>query len=76
MAYYSVTDKFHPVFKYEYFDPDMETNENSSYQERMTFGANYFFTEKVRLQLNYQANIQRVGGENDDALKAQIQIRF
>ena len=75
-AYYRITDNFHPVIKYEYFDPDMETNENSSYQERMTIGANYFFNEKVRLQVNYQANIERVGSENDDALKAQIQIKF
>ena len=76
MAYYRLTEKFQPVFKYEYFDPDTETDENSSYQERMTLGGNYFFTEKVRLQLNYQANIQTVSSVNDDVFKAQIQVRF
>jgi phosphate-selective porin len=76
LAFYRVTQKFHPVFKYEYFDPDLTTSENASYQERMTVGLNYFFTDMVRLQINYQANIQRVSVVNDDALKAQVQIRF
>lgn len=76
MAYYRITEKFHPVFKYEYFDPDMETSENSSYEERMTLGVNYFITNKVRFQLNYLANNLRVTSENGDALKAQIQVKF
>ena len=75
-TYYKVTEKLHPVFKYEFFDPDLSTEENSSYQERMTLGANYFFTDKVSLQVNYQANIQKVGSVNDDVLKTQIQVKF
>ena len=76
MAYYKVTDKFHPVFKYEYIDPDLDIKDNLSYQERMTIGANYFFSDKVRFQLNYLANIQTVVNVDDDALLAQIQVKF
>jgi hypothetical protein len=78
MAYYDVNDKFQPVFKYEYFDANLDVKDNTSYvyQERMTLGANYFFNDKVRLQINYQANIQTVINVDDDALLAQIQVRF
>ena len=78
MAYYDVNEKFQPVFKYEYFDPNLDVKDDLSYvyQERMTLGANYFFNNKVRLQINYQANIQTVVNVDDDALLAQIQIRF
>ena len=42
----------------------------------MTLGFNYFFNDKVRLQINYQANIQTVINVDDDALIAQIQVKF
>ena len=66
------------VFKYEYFDPNLDVKDNISYvyQERMTLGANYYFNDKVRLQINYQANIQTVINVDDDALIAQIQVKF
>ena len=76
MAFYKVNEKFHPVFKYEYFDPDITIKDNLSYIERMTIGANYFFSDKVRFQINYQANIQTVVNVDDDALLAQIQVKF
>ena len=76
MAAYDVDEKFQPVFKYEFFDPDLDHKDDGSYQERMTLGVNYFFNEKVRFQLNYQANIQTVVNVDDDALLAQMQIKF
>ncbi len=76
MAAYNVDEKFQPVFKYEFFDPDLDNKDDGSYQERMTLGVNYFFNDKVRFQLNYQANIQTVINKDDDALLAQMQIKF
>jgi len=76
MAYYDVNEKFQPVFKYEFFDPDLDLKDDGSYMERMTLGANYFFNDKVRLQINYQANIQTVLNVDDDVLLAQIQVKF
>ena len=76
MASYNLKENLQPVLKYEFFDPDLDVKENGTYQERMTLGVNYFFSEKVRFQLNYQANIQTQVNIKDDALLAQMQIRF
>ena len=76
MASYDLDDKFQPVFKYEYFDPNTDLKDNIDYQERMTFGVNYFFNEKVRFQLNYLANIETVINQDNDVLLAQMQIKF
>ncbi|WP_282135661.1 porin [Seonamhaeicola maritimus] len=76
MASYDVNEKFQPVFKYEYFDPDVDVKNNLEYLERMTLGINYFFSKKVRLQLNYLANIETVVNVDNDALLGQIQVKF
>ena len=76
MAAYDLKEKIQPVFKYEFFDPDLDNKDDGSYQERMTLGVNYFFNEKVRFQLNYQANINTVVNVNNDVLLAQMQIKF
>ncbi|MCB0475117.1 MAG: hypothetical protein KDC69_05540 [Flavobacteriaceae bacterium] len=78
MATYKVTEKFQPVFKYEYFDANLDVKNSIDwvYQERMTIGFNYFFNDKVRFQLNYLANIDTVINENNDQILAQMQVRF
>ena len=76
MTYYSFDNGIQPVFKYEFFDPDLDKKDDGSYMERMTLGLNYFYNERVRLQINYQANIQTVVNIDDDALLAQIQVKF
>lgn len=78
MASYNVNEKLQPVFKYEYFDPNIDVKESIAYpyQERMTLGVNYFFNDVVRFQLNYLANIETVVNVDNDALVAQMQIKF
>jgi len=77
MATYNVTEKIQPVLKYEYFDAAMEKkNDDNFYQERMTFGVNYFINAKTRLQINYQANIETNINKDNDALLMQLQVRF
>ena len=76
MASYNVNEKFQPVFKYEFFDPNLDLKDDGTYQERMTLGVNYFLNDKVRFQLNYLANIQTVINKDDDQLLAQMQIKF
>ena len=44
MATYDVNEKFQPVFKFEYFDKDLD-NKKVGYQEMMTIGANYFINK-------------------------------
>jgi hypothetical protein len=75
MIWYDTKINLQPVFKYEYFDQDLDIKE-IGYQERMTLGLNYFFNEKVRLQLNYQANIETFINIDNDKFIAQIQYKF
>lgn len=78
MATYDVNDKFQPVLKYEYFDTDLDWEGSlvTPYHERFTIGFNYFFTDKLRLQVNYTG--EDINGETKDnsALAAQLQVRF
>ncbi len=76
LATYAVNEKFEPVFKYEYLDPDIDLKDNIGYQERMTIGFNYFVNNKVRFQLNYLANIETIANVDNDQLLAQVQIKF
>jgi len=75
MASYDTKWNIQPVFKYEYFDPNIDVKD-IGYQEMMTIGANYFFNDKVRLQINYQAHIETINNVDNDMLLAQLQIKF
>jgi len=75
MISYDINEKIQPVFKYEYFDPNIDVKK-IGYQEMMTVGFNYFFNKKVRLQLNYQAHIETHLNIDNDILLAQVQFKF
>ena len=75
MAAYDTKWKVQPVFKYEFFDAHRGIKDKG-YQEMMTIGANYFFNDKVRLQINYQAHIETYLNIDNDMLLAQVQVRF
>ena len=75
MISYKTKWNLHPVFKYEYFDSDLDTKE-VGYQEMMTLGANYFIGSHVRLQVNYQARIETDVNIDNDKILAQVQVRF
>ncbi len=75
MISYDVNEKLQPVFKYEYFDQDLDLM-TLGYQEMMTFGVNYFFNDKVRLQVNYQNKIETGLSIDNDALLMQLQIKM
>ena len=77
MVWYETKWNLEPVFKYEYFDQDLDQdNIPNAYSERMTLGINYHFSKKVRLQVNYQANIETVVNKDNDRFLAQIQVMF
>ncbi|MEN8124322.1 MAG: porin [Bacteroidota bacterium] len=75
MIWYDTKWDIQPVFKYEYFDQDLDIKD-IGYQERMTLGLNYFFNDKIRLQINYQANIETYINQDNDRFLAQIQVKF
>jgi len=77
MVWYDTKWNLQPVFKFEYFDQDLDLKDVPyRYSERMTIGLNYYFNKAVRLQVNYQANIETVIEEDNDKFLAQIQVVF
>ena len=75
MISYDTKWKVQPVFKYEYFDPNIDVMD-IGYQEMMTIGASYFYNDRIRLQINYQAHIETINNVDNDMLIAQLQVRF
>jgi len=75
MATYDVNEKIQPVFKYEYFDQDLDIKK-IGYQEMMTIGANYFINKNTRIQVNYQNKIETGLSVDNDALLMQLQVKF
>ncbi len=75
MISYDTKWNLQPVFKYEYFDPNIDVKD-IGYQEMMTVGLNYFFNKKIRLQVNYQAHIETINNVDNDMLLAQLQVKF
>lgn len=77
MIWYDTKWNLQPVFKYEFFDQDLDLKDVPyRYSERMTLGLNYYFNKAIRLQVNYQANIETVINEDNDKFLAQIQVVF
>lgn len=77
MAKYRTYFMLEPVVKYEYF----ETGNDEGYKESIiTFGANYFFNDKVRLQANYryraESNDAKTAETPNDQLEIQLQVKF
>lgn len=75
MVSYDINEKFQPVFKYEYFNADIDLKK-VGYQEIMTLGFNYFFNDRTRLQVNYQNKIETGVSYDNDAVLMQLQVRF
>ena len=75
MIYYDTKWHLQPVFKYEYFDSNLDVKK-VGYQEMMTLGVNYFLGKHVRFQINYQAHIETDINIDNDLFLAQVQVRF
>ncbi len=63
-----------PVLKYEFFDADMDVDDNL--EQVTTYGINYFFNEWTRLQINYEYKAEQAQEINNDRLMIQLQVRF
>jgi len=63
-----------PVVKYELYDEDIDTSNNSF--ETITFGANYFFNDWTRLQVNYLYKAEEGNEEENDEIVMQLQVKF
>ena len=63
-----------PVVKYEYYDPNIDTDDDGN--STITFGFNYFFNDWTRLQLNYLYKAEERDEEANDEILMQLQVKF
>ncbi len=77
MAMYKFYFNLEPVVKIEFFDSGSTSEETFMVS---TFGVNYFFNDKVRLQANYQYKAESNTNSNaeypNDAFLLQMQVKF
>jgi len=75
-AMYMTPIRLQPVVKYEWYDPDMNVNENAI--STMTFGLNYFINDWTRIQANYMMNDnKRLSGDfYESQFSIQVQAKF
>ena len=74
MALYDTPWRLQPVIKYEYYDSDMDVDNNL--EQITTFGINYFFNDWVRLQINYEYKAEQAKEIKNDMLMVQLQAKF
>jgi hypothetical protein len=81
-AAYMTPWKIQPVIKFETFDPDLDLDAPTTIEEAIenttTFGFNYFFNDRTRVQINYLYNAEENGDVEipNDAILVQFQISF
>jgi phosphate-selective porin OprO and OprP len=62
------------VVRFDRFDPDLDASDDRS--EVLTLGANHFITDTVKLQINYERKREEADQKRNDALLAQLQVKF
>lgn len=77
-AAYMTPWRIQPVYRFETYNPDLDPDMTDDMESIQTFGINYFFNDRVRLQVNYLYKAEeswRVEVPNDEIL-LQVQIEF
>ncbi len=83
-ALYMTPWRLQPVVRYEKFDPDLDMAPDqvllleNGVQNVITYGINYFFNDKVRLQINYLYRAEETAKleYKNDMILTQFQIVF
>lgn len=73
MGMYMTPWNLQPIVKYEFMNTDLTDDAANTQYSYITAGANYFFNEATRLQLNYRYNVNVA---NKDEILVQVQIKF
>ena len=84
MAAYMTPWRFQPVVKFETYDPNIATDytqfpeAQDDIQNIITFGANYYFNDWTRVQLNYLYKAEESGNVEipNDEILLQVQVVF
>ncbi len=76
MGTYMLIPKLQGVVKYELYDPDRDADDDR--QDVLTLGGTYFLNENIKFELNYRLLFEEgnLGGDTNNELIAQTQIKF
>jgi len=69
-----VSDRFQTIFRYDSFNANLDVRGNK--MTVTTFGLNYFFTDKTKIQLNYEFQKKASGQASKNVILAQFQAGF
>ena len=77
-ALYMTPWMLQPVVKYEFMNTDNDVSADNSEYSIMTFGANYWFNDWTRLQVNYRyrAESGAIKEYDNDEILIQLQVKF
>ena len=73
-AMYMTEWNIQPVVKYEYYDPNIDVDDDG--ESTITFGFNYFFNDWTRLQMNYLYKAEEGTELANDEVLMQLQVKF
>jgi len=73
-GYYLIPEKIQTIVKYDCLDTNMHIRGNRS--ETMTFGLNWFFSKKTKLQINYEYLHEEASESSKNAILIQFQAGF
>lgn len=74
VGYYIVPQKLQPIIKFDSFNPNQDVA--GSILNAYTFGANYFFNERAKIQVNYTLKKEKTAEIDNDIFATQIQLNF
>jgi phosphate-selective porin len=73
-GYFLIPKKFQPVFKFDYYDPNTEVDQNTT--NVYTFGGNWYFNKWAFLQVNYELKDEKAKEIDNNALIGQLTLQF
>lgn len=72
--YYLIQEKVQAIVKYDSFDKDVDIQGDR--MAVMTFGLNYFFSKKIKFQINYEYHKRGLREISKNVILAQLQAGF
>lgn len=73
-GYFFIPKKFQGVFKFDYYDPNTEIDQNTT--NVYTLGGNLYFNKWAFLQLNYELKDERAKEIDNNVLTGQLTLQF
>jgi len=65
-----------PVVRYEQMNTNLKVDTDNLTYNIMSFGVNYFFNDRIRLQANYRYKAEAPTEKPNDDFMLQLQMKF